>query len=127
MGLVSRHTNRAPAAVGPYSQAIQAGSWLFVSGQIPLRPGAADLVSESFPDQARQVLENLRAILEDNDYTLADVVAVDAFLVDLSQFAVFNEIYSTYFTDHRPARAAVEVKALPKGAQIEMKCIAWRE
>lgn len=126
MGLKSLHSDRAPAAVGPYSQAIQAGPWLFVSGQIPLQPGSAQLVSESFADQARQVLKNIRAVLEDNGYALTDVAAVDAFLVDLSQFAAFNEIYSEYFRDHKPARAAVEVKALPKGAQIEVKCIAYR-
>jgi len=126
MGLVSVQTQRAPAAVGPYSQAIQAGPWLFVSGQIGLQPGAADLVSADFSAQTRQVLANLGAILADSGYALTDVVAVDAFLMDLGRFAVFNEIYAAFFGDHRPARAAVEVKALPKGAQIEIKCVAYR-
>ncbi len=127
MNLECLRTQRAPAAVGPYSQAVKAGPWLFVSGQIPFSPGANELVSDDFKDQARQVLNNVKAILEDAGYGLTDVVAVDAFLTDLSQFGVFNKIYADFFDAHKPARAAIQVSALPKGAQIELKCIAYRE
>jgi 2-iminobutanoate/2-iminopropanoate deaminase len=120
------HTEKAPAAVGPYSQAIKVGPWLFVSGQIPLAPGKPDLVSGVFADQARQSLENVRQILEAAGHRLTDVVSVDVFLTDMGRFASFNEIYSSFFGGHRPARAVIEVKALPREAQVEVKCIACR-
>ncbi|MGA7874022.1 MAG: RidA family protein [Desulfoferrobacter sp.] len=117
-------TERAPAAIGPYSQAIKVGDWLFVSGQIGLDPQKADLVSDDLTGQARQALDNLSQIVAAAGCRLSDVVAVDVYLTDMGQFAAFNEIYQQVFSTHRPARAVVEVSALPKGALVEIKCIA---
>jgi len=117
-------TELAPAAIGPYSQAIKVDSWLFVSGQIGLNPQTGELVSDDFSQQTKQVLENVRQVLHAGGCHLTDVVAVDVFLTDISQFAAFNTIYQQYFADHKPARAVVEVKGLPKGACVEMKCMA---
>lgn len=119
-------TDRAPAAIGPYSQAIQAGAWLFVSGQIGLKPETGQFVSEVFADQARQCLENMSQILAAAGCKLDDVVSVDVFITDISLFGLFNEIYSEYFSAHKPARAVVEAKGLPKGALVEIKCVAMR-
>lgn len=126
MSLQPIQTDLAPAAIGPYSQAIKAGPWLFVSGQIGLKPDTGELVSEDFAQQARQVLDNLRNILEAAGFHLTDVTAVDVFMVDLSQFSLFNQIYQSYFSDHKPARVAVEVRGLPRGASIEIRCTAYR-
>jgi len=117
-------TERAPAAIGPYSQAIKVGDWLFVSGQIGLDPQKGDLVSDDLTGQARQALDNLSQIVAAAGCRLSDVVAVDVYLTDIGQFAAFNEIYQQVFSTHRPARAVVEVSALPKGALVEIKCIA---
>ncbi|NLI83299.1 MAG: RidA family protein [Deltaproteobacteria bacterium] len=119
-------TDKAPAAIGPYSQAILSGPWLFVSGQIPLAPGETQLVDVDFSAQARQALKNLKEIVEAAGYDLGDVVSVDVFLTDMTRFSLFNEIYGQFFGDHKPARAVVEVKALPREAQVEVKCIACR-
>ena len=117
-------TERAPAAIGPYSQAIKVGDWLFVSGQIGLDPEKGDLVSDDLTGQAKQALDNLSQIVAAAGCRLSDVVAVDVYLTDMGQFAAFNEIYQQVFSTHRPARAVVEVSALPKGALVEIKCIA---
>ncbi len=117
-------TDRAPAAIGPYSQGIAVAPWLFVSGQLGMEPETGELISPDFVPQARQALENLRQVVLAAGYDLDHVVAVDVFVVDLNNFADFNEIYTEYFSTHRPARAVVEVSALPKGACIEIKCIA---
>jgi len=117
-------TERAPAAIGPYSQAIKVGDWLFVSGQIGLDPEKGNLVSDNLTGQARQALDNLSQIVAAAGCRLSDVVAVDVYLTDIGQFAAFNEIYQQVFSTHRPARAVVEVSALPKGALVEIKCIA---
>jgi len=119
-------TDGAPAAIGPYSQGIAAGDWLFVSGQLGMAPETGDLVDGGFAAQARQALENLRQILRAEGCGLPDVVAVDVFLSDMSNFAAFNDIYAEYFSNHRPARAVVEVSALPKGADVEIKCMAMK-
>ncbi|MCK8603982.1 RidA family protein [Desulfoferrobacter suflitae] len=118
------HTERAPAAIGPYSQAVKAGDWLFVSGQIGLHPETGELVSNDLTGQAGQALENLSQIVTAAGCRLTDVVAVDVYLTEMGQFAAFNELYQQVFSNHRPARAVVEVSALPKGALIEIKCIA---
>lgn len=118
-------TDKAPAAIGPYSQAIVAGSLVFVSGQLGLKPGAGELVDGGFEGQSRQALENLRNILEAAGCGLKDVASVDVFLTDMSQFAVFNRIYEEFFSGHKPARAVVEVKGLPKNALVEVKCAAF--
>ena len=123
MGLEIISTQKAPAAIGPYSQGISAGSWHFVSGQLGLDPETGELVSEDLAGQAHQALKNLQQVVEAGGCTLNDVVAVDVFLTDMGEFAVFNGIYQEYFSTHKPARAVVEVRALPKGACVEIKCI----
>ncbi|MHC1725516.1 MAG: RidA family protein [Syntrophobacteraceae bacterium] len=118
------HTEKAPAAIGPYSQAIRANGFVFVSGQIPIDPGTGEIVSGGFAEQARQSLENLTQILNAAGSGIEKVVAVDVFITDMSQFAAFNQVYESYFSTHKPARAVVEVKGLPKGVMVEVKCIA---
>jgi 2-iminobutanoate/2-iminopropanoate deaminase len=127
MALRVIHTDQAPAAIGPYSQGIAAGSWLFVSGQIGLDPKSGTMASEDLTGQARQALGNLRQIVESAGYALVDVVSVDVFLTDISQFASFNLVYEDFFGGHKPARAVVEVRGLPRGALVEIKCIACRQ
>ena len=117
-------TDRAPAAIGPYSQGIAAAPWLFVSGQLGIQPETGELVSTDFAPQARQALENLRQIVLAAGSDLNQVTAVDVFVTNIENFAEFNKIYTEYFSEHRPARAVVEVSALPKGACVEIKCIA---
>lgn len=119
-------TKTAPAAIGPYSQAVQAGPWLFVSGQIPLVPETGQMVESGFDAQARQVLRNVAGILAAAGYAMSDVVAVDVFLTDLGHFQSFNALYEEAFEGHKPARAVVQVSALPRGAPIEMKCVAFK-
>lgn len=121
------HTERAPQAIGPYSQAIQVGSMLFVSGQLGLNPNTGELPAGDFSGQARQALENLKAIVEAAGFQLTDVAAVDVFLTDMTRFSTFNGIYESFFSTHKPARAVVEVKGLPRGGLIEIKCTACKE
>lgn len=116
-------TAEAPQAIGPYSQAVRAGNLLFVSGQIPLPPDGGPM-PESFADQARQALANLAAIVRAAGADLSSVAKVNVYLVDLGQFQLFNEIYAQVFGDHRPARAVVQVAALPRGAQVEVEAVA---
>ncbi len=127
MSLQVIQTEKAPAAIGPYSQAIRAGEWLFVSGQLGLQPGTGELAGGGFAGQASQALVNLRSIIEAAGYRLTDVVSVDVFLTDISQFGVFNSMYEEFLSGHKPARAVVEVTRLPRGAAIEIKCIACRK
>ncbi|SMP49543.1 RidA family protein [Anoxynatronum buryatiense] len=117
-------TAKAPAAIGPYSQAVQAGNMIFVSGQLPLNPDTMDFVSNDIQDQTRQCLDNLMAILEAASFAKDSIVKVTVFLKDMNDFAKMNEVYATFFTDHKPARAAVEVARLPKDAQVEIEAIA---
>jgi len=117
-------TDRAPAAIGPYSQGIAADTWLFVSGQLGIQPETGELVSPDFAPQARQALENLRQIVLAAGSELNQVTAVDVYVTNIENFAEFNKIYTEYFSEYRPARAVVEVSALPKGACVEIKCIA---
>lgn len=119
-------TDKAPSAIGPYSQGIAAGPWLFVSGQLGLNPETGELVGDDLASQAGQALENVKAVVEAGGCTLADVTAVEVFLTDMADFAAFNGIYAEYFDAYKPARAAVGVAALPKGAVVEVKCIALR-
>jgi 2-iminobutanoate/2-iminopropanoate deaminase len=118
-------TDRAPGAIGPYSQGITAAPFLFVSGQLGIQPETGELVSSDFKIQAKQALENLLQIVLAAGYNLNQIVAVDVFVTDLNNFANFNDIYAEYFSEHRPARAVVEVSRLPKDACIEIKCIAY--
>ena len=117
------NTDQAPAAIGPYSQAIKAGNTVYISGQIPLDPTSMELVSDDFEAQARQVFANLKAVCEEAAGTLQDVVKVNLYLVDLGQFAVVNQVMEEFFQAPFPARAAVGVKALPKGAQVEAEAV----
>lgn len=113
-------TEQAPAAIGTYSQAVKAGTTIYLSGQIPLVPATMEMVSDDFAEQAVQVFENIKAVCEAAGGTTNDLVKVNIFLIDLSHFATVNEIMSRYFNKPYPARAAVQVAALPKGAQIEI-------
>ena len=113
----------APAAIGPYSQAVQFGDFLFTSGQIPLLPNG-ELVQGGIEEQTHQVFKNLQAVLSAAGASLQDVIKVTVFLNDMNDFAKVNEIYSAYFEDHKPARSAVEVSRLPKDVSIEIELIA---
>ncbi|MBD3896970.1 RidA family protein [Halomonas sp. ML-15] len=117
------NTDKAPAAIGPYSQAIKAGNTVYLSGQIPLDPATMALVSDDVEAQARQVFSNLQAVCEEAAGTLADVVKVNLYLVDLDNFAIVNKVMEEFFDAPFPARAAVGVKALPKGSQVEAEAI----
>lgn len=119
-------TENAPAAVGPYSQAIQAGAFIYVSGQLPLIPGKGELVKDDIKAATRQALENAKAILESAGASFNDVVKVTVLLNDIKQFADMNSIYAEYFTDHKPARAAFEVANLPLYADVEIEMIAYK-
>ena len=118
------HTEKAPAAIGPYSQAVQAGNLLFVSGQIPVDPATGAFAGEDIATQARQSLTNLKNILEAAGYTLADVVKTTVLLADIADFAAMNAVYAEFFTENKPARAAFAVKDLPRGALVEIEAIA---
>lgn len=123
MEKVAIHTNDAPAAIGTYSQAIQAGGLVFLSGQIPLVPGTMEIVAGDFEARARQVFENLRAVAEAAGGSLDDVVKLTIFLTDLSNFATVNSVMETFFEQPFPARAAVGVASLPKGVDVEADAI----
>ncbi|GAA6186191.1 MULTISPECIES: RidA family protein [Alteromonadaceae] len=114
------HTDRAPQAIGTYSQAVKSGTTVYLSGQIPLVPETMEMVSDDFKTQAIQVFENVTAVCEAAGGTTNDLVKVNIFLTDLSNFATVNEVMSQYFKKPYPARAAIGVKELPKGSQIEI-------
>jgi len=116
-------THLAPRAIGPYSQAVRAGGFVFVSGQIPLTP-EGELLEGAFEDQARQALSNLKAILEAAGSGLDRVVQVTAYLTDLNAFQAFNRVYAEFFTEPYPARVVVGVAELPKGAKVEVAAVA---
>jgi len=116
-------TDKAPAAIGPYSQAIRHNDTVYISGQIPLDPATGDLVNGDIKVQIRQVFENLRAVAEAADSDLSNALKVTVFLTDLGNFAQVNELMAEYFTKPYPARAAIEVAGLPKGAEVEADAI----
>ncbi len=116
-------TDKAPAAIGPYSQAVKAGNTVYLSGQIPLHPETMEMVTESFEAQAVRVFENLKAVAEASGGSLADCVKLTILLTDLANFAQVNEIMQRYFSQPYPARAAYAVKALPKDADIEVEAV----
>ena len=118
-------TDKAPAAIGPYSQAIRAGDFLYVSGQIPVDPATGNVPAE-IAAQARQSLENLKAIVTEAGYSLADIVKTTIFAADIANFAAINEVYAEYFSKDAPARSFVAVKDLPKGVGLEIEAVAWR-
>ncbi len=115
--------DRAPQAIGTYSQAVRCGSTVYLSGQIPLDPASMELVTGDMEAQIRRVFDNLAAVAEAAGGSLADVAKLNVFLLDLGHFALVNEIMATYFQEPYPARAAVGVAALPKGAQVEMDAV----
>jgi 2-iminobutanoate/2-iminopropanoate deaminase len=117
-------TEKAPKAIGPYSQAIQAGGFLFLSGQIPLDPGSGELVRGDIRQQTQRVLENLKGVLESQNLTMADVVTVTIFLKDMGNFSQVNDVYGSYFPTSPPARSTVEVARLPREAGIEIEAVA---
>ena len=117
-------SSNAPAAIGPYSQAIKVGNMLFCSGQIPLDPRTGTLVEGDIQAQTKQVLENLGAVLKEAGFGYEDAVSVTVFMTDMAHYAKINEIYATYFDRVKPARAAVEVARLPKDVDIEIALIA---
>jgi 2-iminobutanoate/2-iminopropanoate deaminase len=117
-------TDLAPSAIGPYSQAIRTGELIFVSGQIPIDPRTGNPVSGGIKDKTRRTLENIRAILEKEGATLADVVKTTVYLADMSDFGEMNEAYGEFFSPPYPARAAVGARELPRGVSIEMDVIA---
>jgi 2-iminobutanoate/2-iminopropanoate deaminase len=124
MKLAPVQTDQAPAAIGPYSQAVIAPPFVFVSGQLGMDPATGDLVGDDLKSQARQALENVKQILLAAGSSLEQTTAVEVFLTDMGGFGDFNAIYAEYFSAHRPARAAIEVSALPKGGVVEIKCTA---
>ncbi len=117
------HTHQAPAAIGTYSQAVRYGDIVFLSGQIPLNPATMELVEGGIEDQVRCVFDNLRAVCHASGGSLADIVKLTVFLTDMSNFPQVNKIMGEYFSEPYPARAAIGVTALPKGADVEMDAI----
>ncbi|MFQ5431993.1 MAG: RidA family protein [Nitrospinota bacterium] len=117
-------TDDAPKAIGPYSQAVSSGGMLFVSGQIPLDPDSGELVEGGIKEQTERVLENIKAIVVKGGGTMENVVKTTVYLTDLSLFAEMNEVYASFFSENRPARATVQVAALPKNALVEIDAIA---
>jgi 2-iminobutanoate/2-iminopropanoate deaminase len=117
-------TSDAPAAVGPYSQAVRVGSTIYCAGQIPLDPKSGQIVSKDISEQTRRVLDNITAVLKAEGLTFENIVKTTVFLTDLADFQTVNEIYASYFMQGRPARSTVQVPALPKGARIEIEAIA---
>ena len=120
------HTNNAPAAIGPYSQATVVGNLIFTSGRIPLNPETGVLEGESIAEQTHRVCKNLEAVLSSAGGSLKSAVKTVCFLNDMADFAAFNEVYAQYFTE-KPARSCVAVKELPKGALVEVEVIAEKE
>jgi 2-iminobutanoate/2-iminopropanoate deaminase len=118
-------TTDAPAAIGPYSQAVRAGSLVFCAGQVPLDPKSGQIVSEDIQEQTKRVLDSVTAILKAEQLTLANVVKTTVFLSDFGDFQKMNEVYATYFSENPPARSTVGVSTLPKNAKVEIEAIAF--
>lgn len=119
-------TSEAPAAIGPYSQAIASGDFIFCSGQVALDPASGELGPDNVRSQTRRALENLSAVLQAGGATLGDVVKTTVFLVNMGDFAEMNEVYGEFFSSEPPARSTIAVAALPKGARVEVEAIAVR-
>ena len=120
------HTDQAPAAIGPYSQAMSAGGFLFTAGQIGLVPGSGDLGASDVEGQARQVFRNLAAVLSAAGAGFQDVVKTTVYLADMAEFSAMNEVYARHFGDHKPARSTVQVAGLPKNVRVEIDVVAVR-
>jgi len=117
-------TENAPGAIGPYSQAVKTNGMVFCSGQIPIDIATGEFVSNDVAEQTDQVLKNLSAVLEAAGTSLNDVVKTTVFLADMADFAAMNEVYAKYFSENKPARATVQAAGLPRGARVEIECIA---
>ncbi|MBI4565473.1 MAG: RidA family protein [Planctomycetes bacterium] len=117
-------TDRGPKAIGPYSQAVEAGGFLFISGQIPIDPATGSVVGASITDQTDRVLKNIEGILAAEGLSTDHVVKTTVYLVDLTEFGIMNEVYGHYFPNDPPARATVQVAGLPKGVRVEIDAIA---
>ena len=120
-------TPKAPAAIGPYSQAIQVGNLIYTSGQIPIDPATGQFVEGGIKEQTRQSLSNIQAILQEAGLTMASVVKTTVFMADMADFADMNSVYAEFFTEPYPARSAVAVKTLPKNALVEIEVVAEKE
>ncbi|HTD99394.1 MAG TPA: RidA family protein [Mucilaginibacter sp.] len=118
------NTTNAPAPIGPYSQAVTAGNFVFVSGQIPLDPATGQIISGDVKAETKLVMENIKAILTEAGLTFSSIVKTSIFLTDMQSFAQVNEVYGTYFTEQFPARETIQVAALPKGVNVEISVIA---
>ncbi len=119
------HSSKAPEAIGPYSQAVKVGSWLFISGQIPIDPASGKMTRGDIAEQTERVLQNIKAILQEADCSFSDVVKTTIFLKDIKDFDKVNAVYGKYFQEEPPARATVEVSTLPKEAGVEIETIAF--
>ena len=117
-------TDKAPGAIGPYSQAIKLNNLVFTAGQIPLDPATGKLVEGDIAAQTERVMQNLQAVLEAAGSSLGQVVKTTCFLANMDEFAAFNEVYARYFSENRPARSTVQAARLPAGARVEVECIA---
>jgi 2-iminobutanoate/2-iminopropanoate deaminase len=117
-------TDKAPGAIGPYSQAIKAGGMIFCSGQIPIDPATGNIVSEDVTEQTEQVLKNLSEVLSAGGADLSNVVKTTVFLADMNDFQAMNEVYARHFSDNKPARATVQAARLPRDVKVEIECIA---
>lgn len=120
-------TKKAPQAIGPYSQGMIAGNMVYTSGQLGIDPTNGEIVSSSIQDEARQSLKNVEAVLKEAGTELTDVIKTTVFVKDLNQFADINEVYSEFFSEHKPARSCVEVARLPKDGNIEIEAIALKK
>ncbi len=120
-------TNNAPAAIGPYSQAIKAGSLIFISGQLPIDPKTGEFAGNDITSQTEMSLKNVKAVLNEAGYEMSDVIKTTVFLKDMNTFSGMNEVYAGFFNEPFPGRAAVEVARLPKDALVEIEAIAYRD
>lgn len=118
------NTNNAPKAIGPYSQAIKTGDLLYISGQIPVNPATGEVVENCFKKQTEQCMKNLLAILNEAGLNFTNVVKMNLYITDMAKFSDVNEVYATFFTDYFPARACVQVSALPKNVLVEIEAVA---
>lgn len=117
------YSKNAPAAIGPYAQGVKVGNLLFISGQLPINPKTGELLTGDIQAQTKQVIENLKAIIEEAGATLEDVVKTTVFLKDMNEFSLVNEVYGEYFKENPPARVCVEIARLPKDAQVEIEAV----
>ncbi len=125
MGKEIVSTKNAPGAIGPYSQAIKAGGFVYCSGQIPIDPATGNFVSNNVGEQTEQVLKNLNAVLDAAGSGLNEVVKTTVFLADMNDFAEMNEVYGRFFSENKPARATVQAARLPRDARVEIECVAF--